>query len=399
MRRRAALLPFLVVPLVLAGACREPTQIEIEVLTDLSCPGAAGTVLVETSVYAARPGEIDARVAGGASNTSTRECTPGTPARVGSLVFLPSGAQDEPLALRVYGDVSGACGARCIEAKRSLRYQPHRAQKMQIVLRSSCMGVKCGAGLTCVRGSCVDEVCPEGGCSEEDLLGQDAGVGRDASLPDALPLDGPALEDAPPLFDVRVDAPVSLDSGGVCYTSQLPANPTQIYHFDGPGPAFAESVSGTTYTLPAGTAYGPGACKEALLFQNASGAAVGAPLTTKTDLDVFVAVRTLETDVLLVGQGGVAMTGWVLSIVAGRATLQVVHGTGNVSVSSPAVISDAQWHLVRARWNAAQMSVSVDGSAGTSFTSPAGPLDFISVVRFGEKTKVFGIDEAYLYAK
>src|SRR5207237_5698433 len=103
---------------------------------------------------------------------------------IGSMVFVPSGADTEEVAVRVVtatrGKAPEACGASslagCIVARRVLHFVPHEILELPVVMRNSCEGVMCAAGATCVAGSCVGAEVPDptactssAGCPEQAL--------------------------------------------------------------------------------------------------------------------------------------------------------------------------------------------------------------------------------------
>src|SRR5205823_651959 len=106
---------------------------------------------------------------------------------IGSLVVVPAGASDDPVAFRITTGFDGSDASctppdpRCIEASRALHYLPHEALRLPVALRLSCAGVVCSAGDTCVEGSCVGNAIDPGqcvdaaGCDEHSLGGGGSG--------------------------------------------------------------------------------------------------------------------------------------------------------------------------------------------------------------------------------
>lgn len=182
--RAPRLPPWLLVGLV-AVACREPTQITVRITTNLRCSALDGVNIVVGPVDA-----LDTR----APSASTSYCD--VSGKVGSIVIVPSGTGDEPVAIAVVAgtrdadptlttaadDCTATNNAHCIVARRALRFIPHTPLILPIALVSSCIGVACAPDAngprTCVSGTCMSAVvdpsrCTDpGGCS----LDQDAGA-------------------------------------------------------------------------------------------------------------------------------------------------------------------------------------------------------------------------------
>jgi hypothetical protein len=194
-----------------AAACRDPTQITVEVTTDVKCSDLRGTTFTvgELSTLDERP-----------LTTTTTQCDPAL-TRIGSMVIVPSGDNDDTVALRVVvglGKDPADCkppdfGPGCIVARRALRFVPHRSLTLPIFMATACDGIACGATDTCVKGDCRLATVPDpdtctapNGCGEAELLAPagDAGV-RDAAS------------------DAVVTKPLCAPGSGNACTSALPA--------------------------------------------------------------------------------------------------------------------------------------------------------------------------------
>jgi hypothetical protein len=187
----------------------------VVVSTDAPCADVRGTV-----VAAAAPGASEQ--AGGGVSTSA--CAPDQ--QIGSVVLVPTGAIDAPLAVRVVTAIGvpiASClppsyGPGCVVARRSLRYLPHTRMTLPIVMRAACKGIACGPGTTCVEGACVsDAIDPSGcasavGCGEGTLPTADAGA--DATLADAALADSSASEGG-------ASADAALADGAACSGADL----------------------------------------------------------------------------------------------------------------------------------------------------------------------------------
>jgi hypothetical protein len=189
--------------LALVAGCRAPTQIVVEVTTDVPCNEAKGT-----TITVGRFLETDSRD----PVAETVQCKDG---RVGSLVVVPSGERDDQVEIKVVlaeNREVQTCrppgyGPGCIVARRGLRFIPSESLSLPIKMARACSGVLCPQDQTCVRGVCVSSKVPDcsSRCDEEILLQEpDAGVDATPSPVDATIRDAPA--DAPVILDAPVDA-------------------------------------------------------------------------------------------------------------------------------------------------------------------------------------------------
>lgn len=196
----------------LSGACKAPTQITIELHTDVKCTDVRGTAI---SVGALS--QLESTPA----TTVTPACAQGT-GRIGSLVIVPSGDRDEQVALRfVMGlgrdpaeCVPPAYGPGCVVARRALRFIEGRSLVVPVFLGAVCNGIPCEATQTCAGGRCTTAVIEDsarceqpGGCDESALGAGAVTPSPDASAPaDASP--GP-VDGGGPL-------PVPMDPEAAC---------------------------------------------------------------------------------------------------------------------------------------------------------------------------------------
>jgi hypothetical protein len=179
--------------LVAASAitCFGPTEVRIEVASDVPC-AQIGHVHIEVGADDGSPP---------ASVTDDTVCTDGVPTELGSLVVVPSGARDARVRIRVVVALEGksieACSAGpdlsdCIVATRVHHFAKHRSATLPIVVASACIGIRCDANQTCLDGRCTSA-----DTTDPDLCGASgACASGDAAA------DGPA--DATP--DVATDA-------------------------------------------------------------------------------------------------------------------------------------------------------------------------------------------------
>src|SRR5262249_41430860 len=125
--------------LLVGQACRSPTQVRIEVTTDLPCTEVSGSGIAvgpSAEVVESRP-----------SASVAATCTDGV---IGTLVLSPSAGDGDEFAVRAVlasgGKSIDACvapsyGPGCIVARRALRFSPHADLRLPIVLRESCDNV------------------------------------------------------------------------------------------------------------------------------------------------------------------------------------------------------------------------------------------------------------------
>lgn len=147
--------------------CREPTQCEVTLRTDV--PFVANYTRVGVApTQGASPSGLAATVDG-----PWRE-----DGFVGSLTVVPSGDKEAPLlveAVLAKGRTPESCltaapEARtgCIVSRRRLAFVPRTPLRVSIVLWNRCDGVVCGSDETCNRqGACVTAKVDPGSCSTE----------------------------------------------------------------------------------------------------------------------------------------------------------------------------------------------------------------------------------------
>ena len=221
-RKLAAALP--AIAAIAALGCKEPTQITIEVTTDVPCSSA--TALRGTNIVVGVLG-ADGGIEDRPPTSSRTHCADGY---IGSLVVVPSGSNDSPIAFRVttgigksVDDCPSSGGPGCIVARRALRFLPSTKLEVPIVMRGRCEGVVCDPTSTCVKGQCVSATVPDpatcaapGGCTEEALApSPDAGV-SDATAGDGALSDGATDSgDASPPRDAALPVTACGDTSGL----------------------------------------------------------------------------------------------------------------------------------------------------------------------------------------
>ena len=153
--------------IVTLGSCREPTELTLELTTDLSC-----AELGDTTIYVGSAEELARPLSSLTAAAVTHGCMASRDGRIGSIVVLPSGSDDERFSIRVVAGRSGSnCTADlrsgCIEARRSLGFVPHTPLYLPLALSKTCENVICvNASDTCIDGVCVNSVsnCETGSC-------------------------------------------------------------------------------------------------------------------------------------------------------------------------------------------------------------------------------------------
>lgn len=148
----------LIVSLTLS-ACREPTEVRVELDTDAKCSDVIGTTITtgELEGLELRP-----------PATATSKCDIAT-GRIGSLVIIPEAEKDGDFAIRIVTGfyktpeecVEDGYVGGCIVARRALSFIPHTPIELPITLEAACIDVPCEATQTCRRGTCVDAHLPD----------------------------------------------------------------------------------------------------------------------------------------------------------------------------------------------------------------------------------------------
>lgn len=179
---------------VVAASCREPTQITLEITTDVSCADVAlgGGVLVRVG----NPATID--VTGSTSIVAT-DCNGG---KVGTLAIVPSNTDDDQVAILAAvasrsdpalpivrsADCDPKNPGNCIVTKRVLRFVPYTSLRLPVHLSLACAGVTCpDPSQTCVAGECrgiVPDCTDPNGCTTPPPV---IDAGRDATLDTNVP--------------------------------------------------------------------------------------------------------------------------------------------------------------------------------------------------------------------
>jgi hypothetical protein len=139
-----------------SGACRDPTEIQLDIWTNVPCTDSARWHGI--AVYTGHPG-LDLEQKAPAMTSTTCDAS----GHIGTLVVVPKDSDNEEVGIRVVAGLASApedCGANgyagCIVARRTLNYVPHTTTDLRIDLDSLCIGEGCELLQTCVNGACAD---------------------------------------------------------------------------------------------------------------------------------------------------------------------------------------------------------------------------------------------------
>jgi hypothetical protein len=208
------------IALVVLCSCRSPTEIVLDLTTDVPCDKASAG---GANITVGRFEELERKPPA----ATTTACTPGVPLNsLGTVVLIPSGADDEPVSVRVVLGVDSPAETctrtegiapdytGCIVARRSLRYSPHESLRLPIELRKVCEGHAC-PGQTCVMGSCVASTIPDpAACTTDEACGDHVLLPPDAEPPDAgAPMDAGESDDVTIVDASDAGADADADAG------------------------------------------------------------------------------------------------------------------------------------------------------------------------------------------
>ena len=338
--------------LVLLASCRDPTELTLELSTDLPC-----AELGDTSIYVGTAQELAGPLTSLTPSAVTQGCKDGK-GRIGSIVVVPSGSDDDRVSIRV---VAGRTGAKCaddlrsgcIEARRNLGFVPHTPLYLPIPLTKSCENVVCdSASDTCVSGQCVPStiVC-SGECTTPGIDGgsvdahplADVLIGKDViSVSDVLTLDEVIFpQDSASLDGNGKCLPVAvLDAGAATYA----------WHFDeGSGTTTNEATFGSL-ALPVGASFvqGPGACQSALaLTTNPFVAGASQPLGTGSPRVGFWMKTSSANGAILSTQDTASKAAlWSLFVEAGNLGANLCGPQQCNPLSTTKSVADGAWHSI-----------------------------------------------------
>ncbi len=141
--------------MLLSVACRAPTEVTLELRTNIDCKNPS--LWKGVAVYVGTPGQD---VESKAPTSTTTDCSNG---QIGTLTIVPAAGTDAEIGIRVVAGLdrnpedcraSGYQG--CIVARRTVRFRPHEALSLVVDLTTDCVGLACDSARTCVNATCVD---------------------------------------------------------------------------------------------------------------------------------------------------------------------------------------------------------------------------------------------------
>jgi hypothetical protein len=189
-QRVAAHLCVLVFLVVQLAGCREATEVDVEISTDVLCRDVSGTTISVGAIV-----ELE----GIPPRTSTFDCA--GDGRIGSITVVPKDEKDVDFGIRVVTGVGkdpnqcvrdGYTGG-CIVARRLVSFIPHRRIVLPVLMEIDCRDIPCGVVDTCRSGGCVPaRVADPLSCGDPAGCGNIASVDASAEAgPDASAEAGP----------------------------------------------------------------------------------------------------------------------------------------------------------------------------------------------------------------
>lgn len=135
------------------ASCLDPTQITLDVRTDVRCELVRGLTIV-----GGRPGAVE----GAPPTTETTRCLPS--GEIGTLVATPKETKSDNVAFKVVmgvdrpvADCKSEDGYKgCIIQRRQLAFVPRTPITLPVYMLLVCVGVPCDENSTCAaNGKCV----------------------------------------------------------------------------------------------------------------------------------------------------------------------------------------------------------------------------------------------------
>lgn len=249
-------------------SCREPTQITVDLTTDLPCVGLADDAGVSRPAV---PGQFSGEgraalwVSGDTPSTApqvvAKSCAQGAAtARIGTIAIVPSKSNDDRVVITAAINVRDPAKSEqcpgdppspdCIVARRTVGFIPHTPLTLPIHLALACAGVVCKKGETCNDGRCISDVV---NCTSESPT---CGT-VDAGIVDAAPVDGGPC-DGGGLGNAQNCGRCGLPCNGVCLgdACQIPkANPLSSVADEGCIAVDGVNVYWSAATLGLGSVY------------------------------------------------------------------------------------------------------------------------------------------------
>ena len=248
MRRRSALV-LATAACASAVACYGPTEVRLEISTDLPCRavgdgGRAASDPVRTLVRLGGAG--DAPIVADTATCSARAAGDAV-ADVGSIVLVPSGDRAARVTVQVTATADGSdpdlCGRpdtpvaaqlQCIVARRTFAFIKHTSRSLPIRLYALCKGQVCDASQTCNQsGTCESAVVDD----DTGCLASEPGCNGGPSPPVAPLVDAGDSGDAA-VEDAAVRVPCLAANGTSVITTgpatdRVAANSTRLFWIGG----------------------------------------------------------------------------------------------------------------------------------------------------------------------
>jgi hypothetical protein len=138
------------------GACRQPTQVTLDITTTVDCADIGTTTVSFTT--------LGMELRNPAPLTEAMGCK--SQGEIGTVVLAPSQEDDSPLiftiatvAVRGTTKCAPPNYPGCIVARRSMRYSPHDNVTVNVSMDQECLGVPCSATTSCFQGLCYPTTC------------------------------------------------------------------------------------------------------------------------------------------------------------------------------------------------------------------------------------------------
>lgn len=184
---------------VAAQSCRTPTQVTLDLSTDVACADLKGVDIIVAP--GARAAEERALLRYSAASTDA--CSGG---HIGTLVVTPGAGEGAVVIIAGLVNRASSCVPPryegCIVARRRFSFIDHVSSTLPVFLAASCIDVPCNETTTCAsRKECVDSTAT---CSADGSCSGPAQAGQDAGPADGAPPDGEGGRPDGPLDDGSV---------------------------------------------------------------------------------------------------------------------------------------------------------------------------------------------------
>jgi hypothetical protein len=245
MRRRSAFV-LATAACASAAACYGPTEVRLEISTDLPCRAAGGGAADPVHTLVRLGDAVDSPIVADTTTCSARAVGE-VVSDIGSIVLVPSGDRAAHVTVQVTATADGSdpdvCGrpgasvaaqAQCIVARRTFAFIKHTSRSLPIRLYASCKGQVCDATQTCNgSGTCESSVVDD----DTGCLASEPGC-NGAGRPVAPPVDAGASDGGDAMVvdasDAAVHVPCTSANGTNVITTgtatdRVAANSTQLF--------------------------------------------------------------------------------------------------------------------------------------------------------------------------